>query len=100
MSLNQLGLGLVFTAKDLASGVMLRVKNTFMDMEDRATSATKAFDSNFAQVGRGITVMGAGLAILGGAFALSNTAAKFEQALAGVAAVSGASADELKQLHD
>lgn len=100
MSLNQLGLGFVFTAKDLATGVMGRVKSAFIEMEDRTTSATKAFESNFAQFGRGIAILGVGLAVLGGAFALSETAGKFEQAIAGVAAVSGASAEELKQLHD
>ncbi len=98
MALNNLGLGFVFTAKDLATGAIERVRDSFMDMEGRTAEATSAFRSNFAQFGQGLAILGAGLGVIEGAFALAGAAGEFEQALAGVAAVSGATAQELQAL--
>ena len=52
MSLNQIGLGFVFTAKDLASGVIGRVKNSFNELEGASASATKTFKSGLAEFGK------------------------------------------------
>ncbi|NKF15411.1 phage tail tape measure protein, partial [Rhizobium phaseoli] len=45
-------------------------------------------------------IMTTGVAMVGGAFALADKAGQFEQAIAAVAAVSGATRDELGQLRN
>lgn len=98
MALNQLGLGFVFTAKDLASGVIGRVKDNFGEMEGKTSAATRAVESNFAQFGKGLALFGAGVAIVGGAFALAEQADAFVNALDQAGAAANASAGEMEML--
>ena len=98
MALNQLGMGFVFTAKDLASGVIQRVESSFTRMEGKTSSATRAVEANFRQFGRGLAVFGAGIAIAGSALGLAEKAGKFEQALAAAGAAAGATAAEAELL--
>lgn len=62
MSLNNMGLGFVFTAKDLASGVMGQVKDSFNEVEGASKGTKAAFAGAFKQFGVGVGIMGAGLA--------------------------------------
>lgn len=98
MALNQLGLGFVFTAKDLASGVIQRVESSFTRMEGKTSAATRAVEANFRQFGRGLAVFGAGIAIAGSALGLADRAGKFEQALAAAGAAAGSTAAEAELL--
>lgn len=86
MALNQLGLGLTFTAKDLASATMKDVAGNLGDVEHSAEEAAKATE----ELGEAMTKAGgaavafgaAGLAFLGVA---TDEAYKMEQALKAVA---------------
>lgn len=62
MSLNQLGLGFVFTAKDLASGVIDRIDRSFGRLEGTSAAATSAMRGQLAQLGQGVAIAGAGIA--------------------------------------
>jgi TP901 family phage tail tape measure protein len=86
VALNQLGLllGFVFTAKDLASGVIDRIHNSFIGLESRSAAATKAVRGSFSQFGQGLAVAGArlaGLVVLNHAL---GRAAEFSAAIAEV----------------
>ncbi|MGO8992177.1 MAG: phage tail tape measure protein [Polyangiaceae bacterium] len=101
MSLNgALGLGLVFTAQDLASGGILRLERTFLSMEGSITGGADRIRGAFKQVSLGLTIFAAGAATLAGAFSLTSKAAEFEQAIAAVGAVSNASAADVQALED
>src|SRR5512136_506149 len=96
--LNNLGLGFVFTARDLASAKMSALEKRFSSLDDRVTGGTDRMTGAFRQLGIGIGIFTAGAATVAGAFALADAAGKFEQSIAAVAAVSGATAKELEQL--
>ena len=100
MPLNSLGLGFVFTARDLASGTINNLSRNFSGMDAAALRANQAYQRNFAVMGVGLGLMGAGAAELAGAFALADLAGEFEQGLARVGAISAASAEDLQRLHD
>ena len=61
MPLNNLGLGFLFSAKDLASGVMGEVKKNLLEVEGAGTHAGKGIKEAFEKFGTGLAVMGAGL---------------------------------------
>lgn len=98
MALNNLGLGFVFTARDLASGQIQNLERSFMSLDRRVGLGTDSIQSSFQQLGVGLAVFTAGAATVGAAFSLANAAGRFEQSIAAVAAVSGATAQELEQL--
>src|ERR1044071_10225704 len=62
MALNQLGLGFVFTAKDLASGVIQRIDRSFGRLEGTSDAATRAMRGQLALLGQGVAIAGAGIA--------------------------------------
>ncbi len=62
MALNNLGLGFIFTAKDLASGVMGKVRGNLLEVEGAGSAAAKTFGNAFKAFGTGLAIMGAGLA--------------------------------------
>lgn len=62
MALSQLGLGFVFTAQDLASGVVERIDRSFGRLEQTSESAASAMRNNLAQLGQGAAIAGAGFA--------------------------------------
>ncbi len=96
--LNNLGLGFVFTARDLASAKMSALEKRFSSLDDRVTGGTDRMTGAFRQLGIGLGIFTAGAATVAGAFALADAAGKFEQSIAAVAAVSGATTKELEQL--
>ncbi|MDP1916425.1 MAG: phage tail tape measure protein [Myxococcales bacterium] len=100
MSLNNLGLGFVFTARDLASGAIQNLERNFLSLDKHVGLGTERIESAFQQLGVGLAVFSAGAGVVAGAFALANAAGRFEQSIAAVGAISGASAVELGQLRD
>src|SRR6266545_4175723 len=98
MALNSLGLGFVFTARDLASAKMSSLERRFSSLDDRVTGGTERITGSFRELGIGLAVFTAGAATVAGAFALADAAGRFEQSIAAVAAVSGATATELEAL--
>ena len=98
--LNNLGLGLVFTAKDLASGHIQRLERNFLSMEGSITGGSERIHASFKELGTGLTIFAAGAATLAGAYVFASAAGKFQEAIAAVGAVSNATASELQALHD
>jgi TP901 family phage tail tape measure protein len=93
-----MGLGFVFTARDLASSKMVGLERRFAGLDERVSGGGERMARAFHQVGLGLGMMTAGAATVGGAFALAGAAGQFEQSLAAVAAVSGATCGELELL--
>jgi TP901 family phage tail tape measure protein len=100
VALNNLGLGFVFTARDLASGAIGNLERNFMSLDRRVGLGTENIQSAFQQLGVGLAVFTAGAATVGAAFSLANAAGRFEQAVASAGAIAGATATELTQLRD
>ena len=100
MALNSLGLGFVFTARDLASSHIQNLERSFTSLDKRVGLGTERLQTSFQQLGVGLGVFTAGAATVGAAFSLANAAGRFEQSVAAVAAVSGATTAELRQLRD
>ena len=84
MGLNNLGLGFVFTARDLASAKMTRLERRFTSLDDRVTAGTNRMTGAFRQLGVGLAVFTAGAVAVAGALSLANAAGRFEQGLARV----------------
>src|SRR5450631_3138244 len=98
--LNNLGLGLVFTARDLASGHIQRLERNFLSMEGSITGGSDRIHASFKELGTGLTIFAAGAATLAGAYVFASAAGKFQEAIAAVGAVSNATTSELQALHD
>lgn len=98
--LNALGLGITLFAQDAASSTMEKVRASFLRVDGAATSLVQRFDRNMSHFKSGLALMGAGAATLGAAFALASPSGKFEQAMADVQSISGATALELGQLRN
>jgi len=95
-----MGLGFVFSARDLASGVFANLERRFQSLDRKVGAGSDRMSGAFREMGLGLGIMAGGAVLVGGAFALADKAGQFEQAIAAVAAVSGATRAELSQLHD
>jgi len=84
VSLNQLGMGFVFTAQDLASGVIGRLDQGFRRLEGSSAAAASAMRSNLAQLGQGAAIAGAGLAGLAVLARALDVSSEFSAAIAEV----------------
>lgn len=100
MALNQLGLGFVFTAKDEATEVIERIKESFGELEHQTEHVTHAAKSSFADFGKGLAIFAAGTAIVGGAFELAEQGDKFIGAIEQAGAAANASAEEMEHLRE
>lgn len=100
MALNSLGLGLLFTAKDATKGVINKIGNQFEALEGKASKAAIGFKNAVKSFALGVGVFTAGAVGVAAAFAAAGAAGTFEQGLAGVAAVSRATAGELALLEE
>lgn len=98
--MNNLGLGFVFTVRDLATSRIQRLERTFHSLDRRVGIGAARIDHAFSRMAAGVGVFTMGAVAIGGAFALATAAGHFETTIAQVAAVSGASAAELDQLSD
>jgi TP901 family phage tail tape measure protein len=87
MALNQLGLGLMFTATDLASGVMGKVRNGFAQTRDEAGRFGVRSKAAFEQFATGAALTTAGLAGLAMFGVASQKATEFGKAVARVRTV-------------
>lgn len=87
MALNALGLGLLFTAKDLASGVMKRVREGFTATRMSAEELQSAQKSAAESFAIGAKVFGAGLGMLGGLGLVTQQAVDFGHEIAKIRTV-------------
>jgi len=100
VSLNNMGLGFVISATDLASGKFRDIERRFAAMDDRITGGADRIRKAFGQIGTGISVFAAGLGTTMLGVKLADQAGKLELALAGVGAISQASAADMRLLED
>lgn len=100
MALNNMGLGFVFSAKDLASSAFARLERNFMSLDKKVGLGAESIQRSFQQVGIGLSIFGAGALGLGTALSLAGAAGQFEQGLASVAAVTRATTNELQMLRE
>lgn len=100
MSLNSLGLGFVFTARDLASGAMSRLQRRFSSLDDRVSRGSARMEGAFRRLGVGLAAFTAGAAAVGGGLALASAAGTFEQRLVGVGAITRATAEDMAALRE
>lgn len=100
MALNQLGLGFVFTARDLASGKVQDLARSFSGLDAAALRANQSYQRNLAVMGAGLALMGAGAATLAGAYSLGSEAGRFEQEVQRIGAIAESSSEEVAMLRD
>ncbi|HHH29891.1 MAG TPA: phage tail tape measure protein [Polyangiaceae bacterium] len=98
MALNNLGLGFVFTARNLASGTINRVGRDLRGLGVQSRLSGQAMRAGFGIAAAGAAGLVVGIGALAGAMALADASAEFEQGLAAVGAVSNATREELALL--
>lgn len=98
--MGNMGLGFLFTAKDLASGTFGKVGQNFNNLDQSVKDGTERIRQNFDKVMKGFGLMTAGAVAIGGAFLLAGPSGDFEQAIAQVGAVANATAADLKMLEE
>lgn len=111
MALNNLGLGIVFTAQDLASSVIRGVNRNFVSLTAASNTLAQTFSGTLGiqvqsltgslkNLGAGIAGITAGMIGLRTAFGLAEPAGEFEFKLAGIQAITGATATQMKALEE
>ena len=99
---NAIGLGIILSLKDKASAGLDAVRNKMTALRDASQDMVKRFDEGAKQMVAGFASMATGGKILGlleSTFGSSvATAADFEQAMARVGAVSGATGEDFERL--
>jgi len=100
MALNNMGLGFLFTARDLASGVMRKVQGNFNSVANQSAKGAMMMQAAFGAVGPALAIMGAGLGTIAAGFSAANKFGEFEQALAAVRGVTKATEAEVAKLRD
>lgn len=100
MALNALGLGFVFTAKDLATGTIQRLNGQLNTMGATAGRTGTRVRAGMAVAGAGIALLVGGLATLGTAVKLAGAAGEFEFEMARVGAISRATAADMGVLNE
>jgi TP901 family phage tail tape measure protein len=100
VALNAIGLGMLFTAKDLATGVMAKVRTGFMQTRDELGRFQLASASAFQQFGTGMKLFGAGAAGLMTLSAATAAAAKFGTAVAKVGTIADEAEFPLQRIEE
>lgn len=98
MALNSMGMGFMFTATDLASGVMERVKGNLNSLAEASGRTVEGLDTRMKKFGTGLTAMAIGFGAVRAGFAMATAAGEFEGALVRVGNIANASAEEFDLL--
>jgi len=100
MAMNQFGAGFTIFGRDAASPVFARVAGRFMGMVKTVVGGAATMSSSLGAMAIGMKARQIGKAMTGSITAMSDAAATFEQNLAGIGVITGATAKEMKGLHD
>lgn len=92
------GLGLLFSARDMASGPIGLLRRNFAGLQRSVSSGAVRVAAGLGVVAGGVTLLSAGLGTLRGAFSLAETAGGFEQTMVSVGAISRASRTDMDLL--
>lgn len=98
MALNNMGLGFIFTARNLASGTINRLNGQLGNLSNRSRLTGIAMASGFGLATAGIASLIAGLGVLGGAVSLAGLAGNFEQQMSLIGELADASGERLERL--
>lgn len=98
MAMNNMGMGFVFTAQNLAHRTFKGVQRDLVQTAKTADATAARVDAAMRKLKQGAIVAGVGVVGLATAFKLAGAAGKFEMGLAGVAAVSRATSAEMEML--
>lgn len=100
MALNNLGLGFLFTAKDMASGAVQGINSNIENLSRNSEKAQRAVQSATQSMAKGAKLMGAGTAILGAVTAPVLISSKWEKGMAEVWTVTDVTRDKLTSMGD
>lgn len=100
MALNALGMGFVFTARDLATGVFQRLQSNISQLSAKSKAAAVAYKKHMAQIKSGALMAGAGMVTLGLMNKASKAYGEFEYTLVSAGVVMRATTEEMVQLKD
>lgn len=100
MALNNMGLGFVFTAKDLASGVMRKLDRNFRDLDDVSEDTSTRVAKHFGHMATGVAAMATGGAILSALSGIATVSGEFEAAVRSAGLIAGADAKQLKAFEE
>lgn len=100
MPLNNLGLGFMFRATDMASGIMDTIKQNFVGLSDVAGRSIDGLDGMVRKLGGGLTMTAAGAGGLAATFGLADRAGKFETSLKRLQRVTQQLPDEISRVGD
>jgi len=100
MALNQFGAGFTLTGRDMASPVVNRVATSFTGLQRSVQSGAAGMNKAMGSLAIGFASLKLGQGLAGIGVASADAAGKFEEGLAGIAAVSRATSDEQIMLHD
>lgn len=98
--MTSVGVGINFSATDLASGPMGIIGRNFGTLQGTVRSGAPRIAAGFAAVTAGATAMGVGIGAIRQAWDFSQTAAGFERQMAAVRTISRASAEEFDALSE
>ncbi len=100
MALNNMGLGFVFTTRDLASAKIDQLSRRFQSLDERVGLGANRMTGAFARIQAGAAAFVATAGALGGVWALTSAAGRFEQQLAAIGAVTKATTQEMEMLRN
>lgn len=100
MALNNLGLGFIFTARNLASGTLNRLRTQLGGLGTSSHAAGIAMSAGFAIAAGGVANLIIGVGLLGGALTLAGAAGNFEQQMSLVGRLADASGERLENLRN
>lgn len=96
--MDQVGLGILFSARDMASGPVGLLQRNFTGLQQSVTAGAARIVAGFGIVVAGVTSLRAGLDLLRGSFDLAVHAGQFQQTLTAVGAVTRATRGEMDAL--
>lgn len=96
--MDQVGLGILFSAKDMASGPVGALGRNFNNLRSSVAQGASRIVGGFALVAAGATSLRAGMDLLRGSFDLAVHAGEFQQTLTAVGAVTRATTEDMNLL--
>ena len=98
--MTNVGLGLEFSARDLASGPISLLSRHFSQLEGAVTGGVPRITAGFSLLAAGVATMGAGLAGIHRAWGAAVSAGDFEREMAAVGVVTRGTTAEINDLRD
>lgn len=98
--LNNMGLGLMFTAKDMASGKITHLENNFNSLDSQLSETEKKFNKSMQTFQKGLKMFSVGAGIVAGIGATVVSAGKLQEQMIGVQKTTGMADAEIEKLQN